>query len=403
MDHRHHHLKAWAAAAAAAALLAPAAQAQQTHPVTAAQRATAQQVAERGVPLAELAPRAPDTYVVQRGDTLWAIAALYLNRPWRWPELWGMNLQSVANPHLIYPGQTLFLDREGGYARLRTTAPGSAQQGPETVRVSPRTRSESLASASIPTLQAHLIKPFLAEPLVVDELELSQAPRIVAARDQRVILAHGDRVYARGPQGNPLELEPGAARQWRIFRNATPLKDPVSGQVLGYEAQFVGQATLVRGESVERSTNAKGEVQGEIVPATVELGRTVEEVRVGDRLLPVPERSFANYAPRAPREEVEAAVVSLYGGAAVRYAGQNSVIAINRGSDDGMQAGHVLQLITRGRVMTDKTDEDRPSLRLPNEPNGLAMVFRTFERVSYALVLQAQQPVVVGDRLVNPE
>ena len=401
MDHHYHHLKALAAAVATAALLAPAAQAQSNPPVSAGQRATAQQVAARGVPLDELAAGAPDTYVVQPGDTLWAISALYLKRPWRWPELWGMNLQSVANPHRIYPGQTLRLERQDGFARLRagTGADGALQ----TVRVSPRTRSESLAAAALPTLQMHLIEPFLAEPLVVDELELAQAPRIIAAPEQRVILASGDRVYARGPQGSPLELERGAPRKWRVFRNATPRKDPTSGEVLGWEAQFVGQATLVRGESVEQVRTAKGELQAEIVPATLQLERTPEEVRLGDRLLPAPERSYANFVPHAPRLDVDAAVVSLYGSVAVRYAGQNSVIAINRGSDDDIEPGHVLRLLTRGRQVIDKTDAERTSVRLPSETNGLAMVFRTFERVSYALVLQSRQPVVVGDQLVNPD
>ena len=192
-------------------------------------------------------------------------------------------------------------------------------------------------------------------------------------------------------------------REWRIFRNAIPMKDPITQAVLGYEAQFVGQATLVRGEAVEQVPDGKGGMRAEIIPATVQIHRAQEEVRVGDRLLPVPERQFAHYLPRAPHQEVDAAVVSLYGSAAVRYAGQNAVIALNRGSDDGLQAGHVLRLLTRGRSLVDKTDEQRSTVRLPTEANGLAMVFRTFERVSYALVLQAEQPVVVGDRLVNPQ
>ncbi|GAB1385001.1 LysM peptidoglycan-binding domain-containing protein [Melaminivora sp.] len=394
--HIHHPFKALAGAAVLA-LLTPCVQAQ--HPVSAEQRGTAQQVAQRGVPLAELAAGAPDRYVVQPGDTLWAISALYLQRPWRWPELWGMNLQAIANPHLIFPGQTLHLERQDGYARLRTSASGE----PETVRVSPRTRAASLVSTAVPTIQAHLIEPFLAEPMVVDAQELAQAPRIMAARDERVILASGDRAYARGPLSRPLELEPGVPREWRIFRNAIPMKDPITQAVLGYEAQFVGQATLVRGEAVEQVPDGKGGMRAEIIPATVQIHRAQEEVRVGDRLLPVPERQFAHYLPRAPHQEVDAAVVSLYGSAAVRYAGQNAVIALNRGSDDGLQAGHVLRLLTRGRSLVDKTDEQRSTVRLPTEANGLAMVFRTFERVSYALVLQAEQPVVVGDRLVNPQ
>ncbi|MBS0507300.1 MAG: LysM peptidoglycan-binding domain-containing protein [Proteobacteria bacterium] len=387
-------------ALAAASLLAPMAQAQQ-HPVSAAQRATAQQVASRGIAQSELAPNAPETYVVKRGDTLWGISGLYLQRPWRWPELWGMNLQEIANPHLIYPGQTLYLERADGYARLRTSPPGV--QETITVRVSPRTRYDSLASSALPTLKMHLIEPFLVQPLVVDELTLAQAPRIVATRDERVIMGNGDRAYVRGPQGSPLELTPEVPRQYRVFRNAVPLKDPNTGEVLGYEAQYVGRAELVRGESLEQSTLAKGERVTDIVPASVDLSAVKEEARIGDRLLPAPQRSFVSYAPHAPQQEVQASVVSIYGSSAVGNAGQNQVITINRGTDDGMEAGHVLQLRTKGDRIKDKTDEDRTTIRLPSEANGLAMVFLTFERVSYALIVQAQGSVRVGDRLVNPE
>ncbi len=383
---------------AAASLLAPLAQAQ-NYPISPAQRATAQQVASRGVPLAELAPNAPDTYVIQRGDTLWGISGMYLKRPWRWPELWGMNLQAIANPHLIYPGQTLYLERADGYARLRTS-PGGAT---ETVRVSPRTRYDSLAATALPTLKMHLIEPFLVQPLVVDDLALTQAPRIVATRDERVIMGNGDRAYVRGPQGSPLEMTPEAPRQYRIFRNTVPLKDPITGEVLGYEAQYVGRAELVRGESLEQSAGPKGEPVTDIVPATVDLSGVKEEARIGDRLLPAPQRSFVNYAPHAPQAPVEANVVSIYGSVVGGNAGPNQVIVINRGTDDNMEAGHVLQLRTGGLRMKDKTDEDRTEIRLPSEDNGLAMVFLTFERVSYALILQAERSVAVGDRLVNPE
>ena len=380
---------------AAATLLAPAAQAQ-NYPVTPGQRATAQQVAARGVPLAELAPNAPDTYVIRRGDTLWGISGMYLKRPWRWPELWGMNLQAIANPHLIYPGQTLYLEKADGHARLSTSRGGAG----ETVRLSPRTRHDSLAGMALPTLKMHLIEPFLVQPLVVDELTLAQAPRIVATRDERVIMGNGDRAYVRGPQGSPLEMTPEVPRQYRVFRNALPLKDPNTGEVLGYEAQYVGRAELVRGESIEPSPDGK---EAEIVPATVDLSGAKEAIRPGDRLLPAPQRSFVSYAPHAPQLPVQASVVSIYGADAVANAGQNQVIAINRGTDDGIQAGHVLQLRTGGLRIKDKTDEQRAEIRLPSEDNGLAMVFLTFERVSYALILQAQRGVVVGDRLVNPE
>ena len=396
-ESNHSALRAAALALLAGAALAPLAQAQH-YPITEQQRARAQQVAAQGVPVSELAPNAPDTYVVQRGDTLWGISGMYLQRPWRWPELWGMNLQSIANPHLIYPGQTLYLEKVDGRARLRTSAPGAQDGG--TVRVSPRVRTDSLADTALPTLKPHLVEPFLVQPLVVDELALQQAPRLIAMRDERIIMANGDRAYARGPQGNPLLMAPGTPRQYRVFRNATPLKDPVSGEVLGYEAQYVGRAELVRGEAVTLTPEGK---PADIIPATVDLHGAKEEMRAGDRLLPAPERGFSNYVPHAPQGAVDARVVSLYGSGAVAYAGSNQVIAINRGAQDGMQPGVVLRLLTRGERIKDKTDERRDMVSLPSESNGVAMVFLTFQRVSYALILQSQQAVRVGDRLVNPE
>ena len=387
----------WIALASCATALLGASALAQSPPVTSGQRATAQQVAQQGVPLAELAPNAPDIYVVRRGDTLWGIAGMYLKKPWRWPELWGMNLQAIANPHRIYPGQTLYLDRDGSHARLRTSA------ADETVRLSPRVRSESLADAALPTLKPHLIEPFLTEPLVVDAQTLERAPRIVATTDDRVLMASNDRAYVRGDAANPVRLEPGEPRQFHVFRNATALKDPLTGDILGYEAHFLGKARLVKGEDFEESANGRGGVQSDYVPATVDITMAKEEVRAGDRLLPAPERSFVNYVPHAPAVEVDARVVSLYGHSAVAYAGQNQVVAINRGSQDGMETGHVLDLLRDGGRIQDKTAPGKPLIKLPTERNGHAMVFRTFDRVSYALILDIRTPVRVGDRLVNPQ
>ncbi|NMM77209.1 peptidoglycan-binding protein [Rhodococcus sp. SRB_17] len=378
----------------AAATLAAPLQAQ-TFPVTADQRATAQQVAHQGIPLSELAPQAPDRYVVQRGDTLWGISGLYLRRPWRWPELWGMNLQAIPNPHLIFPGQTLYLEKRGGYARLSTLAAGT----PETVRVSPRTRSDSLSDSALPTLQPHLIEPFLVEPLVVDAQTLEHAPRIVATVDQRVLMSSGDRAYARGTAAAPLRVAAGVPRFYRIFRNAVALQDPLSGEVLGYEAQYLGQAELVRSETEAPAADGKATEQ---VPATVDIRASKEEVRAGDRLLPAPARAFSSYTPRAPQGAVDARVVSIYGSTAVANAAQNQVIAINRGERDGMESGHVLNLLTQGERLKDRTDPAKAIIQLPSESNGMAMVFRTFDRVSYALILDVRNTVRVGDRLVNP-
>jgi nucleoid-associated protein YgaU len=162
---------------------------------TPAQKATAQKVAQAGIPLNELSPNAPDNYTVKSGDTLWAISRLFLKSPWRWPELWGMNMTEIRNPHLIYPGQQLYLDKSSGRAVLRARSGVGAPT--DTVRVSPRTRTSSLADASIPTLPPNLIEPFLAEPIIIDEATLLRAPRIVATQENRVLLSRGDRAYAR--------------------------------------------------------------------------------------------------------------------------------------------------------------------------------------------------------------
>ena len=165
------------------AWMLPSAQAQ-NFPITPAQQATANQVAQAGIPLSELAADAPDRYTIKSGDTLWAISKIFLKSPWRWPELWGMNLNDIKNPHRIYPGQVLILERKNGMATLRVGSPDSPGAAPDapagsTVRVSPRTRFESLNDSALPTLSPSAIEPFLAEPVIVDEAGLRTAPRIV--------------------------------------------------------------------------------------------------------------------------------------------------------------------------------------------------------------------------------
>ncbi len=375
----------------------------QNLPVTAEQKAVAAQVAQAGIPLGELAADAPDNYTIKPGDTLWAISGLFLKSPWRWPELWGMNLGDIKNPHRIYPGQRLFLERKDGRATLRTSASASASESPptETVRVSPRTRYEALESGALPAIKAHLIEPFLAEPIIVDEQGLQNAPRIVAAQDSRVLLTRGDRAYARGQTGTPLLDAPGKQQEFRIFRSATPLKDPTSGEILGYEAQYVGKAVLVRSETSQTITGKDGKESTEIIPATIDILAAKEEMRVGDRLLPEPARELLSYVPRAPAGAIDGRIVSVYGSAVVNAA-QNQVVVINKGSRDGMERGHVLAIQKYGERLVDKTDATRPTIKLPDERNGLLMVFRTFDRLSYALVLDITDGVKVGDRLINP-
>ena len=373
----------------------------QNYPVTPQQRDTAQQTAQSGVPISELAPNAPDEYTVKPRDTLWAISRLYLRSPWRWPELWGMNMAEVQNPHRIYPGQVLYLDKSGGRARLALRRGGSDTPEGSTIKLSPRTRYESLSDMALPALSPSAIEPFLAEPVVVDEATLAIAPRIVAGNDNRVVLARGDRAYARGEPGAPLMEAPGPLQTYRVFRNATPLTDPGTGEILGYEAQYVGKAQLQRGES-----SVKEEVEGKEVifpvPATIDIVAAREEVRAGDRLLPEPPRQLLSYVPRAPAQPIaDGRIVSVYGNA-VQFAAQNQVVAINKGTIDGIENGHVLAILKNGATIIDKTGAAKETLKLPNERIGLLMVFRPFERVSYALVLEINDAPRIGDLLINP-
>lgn len=372
----------------------------QNFPITPAQRSTAQQVAQAGVPLSELAPDAPDSYTVKRGDTLWGISGKFLRSPWRWPELWGMNMDQIRNPHLIYPGQMLYLEKIDGVARLRM---GQPPGDTGTVRVSPRTRFEGVGDTSIPVLPPHIIEPFLNEAIIVDNAEeLENAPRIVAVPEDRVMVTQGLRAYARGRTAPLVEQDPRVAENFRVFRNAVPLKDPATGRVLAYEAKYLGTAELVRSETVEQEPGPMGVRKGSIVPATIDIKRAKEEMRIGDRLLPEPPRMIESYVPRAPAGPVDATIISVYGDA-VALVGQSSVVALSAGVNQGMETGYVMAIQKAGKVVTDRSMQgELARLRLPDERAGLLMVFRTFQNVSYALVLEVTTDVSVGDRVTNP-
>ena len=353
-------------------------------PITEQQRSTAQKAAQQGVPLSELVANAPDTYTIKRGDTLWDISKLFLKSPWRWPELWGMNLQDIRNPHLIYPGQLLYLDKAGGRARLRMGQP----VGDGTVKLSPRVRVEVPGFGAISSIPFNLIEPFLNEAIIFQGNELAAAPRIVATQEGRVLLSKNELAYVRGDIGQD--------RSFRIFREAKALKDPATGQVLGYEAAYVGAADFVRpGES-----RVAADGKPEIVPSTFLITSMRQEANVGDRLSAVPPREFSNYAPHAPSGELRGQIVSIYGDGL--SAGQNQIVALNRGAIDGMERGHVLALWTAGERVKDLTDPTRPTLTLPDERHGLLFVFRVFDRMSYALILNVKDPVKAGDRFTQP-
>jgi hypothetical protein len=374
--------------AAAASLLAlPAMAAEPNFPITPQQRSTAQQVAQAGVPLSELAPNAPDSHTVQSGDTLWDISKLFLKSPWRWPELWGMNLEQIRNPHLIYPGQVLVLEKTGDRARLRLAQSGSGAPD-NTVKLSPRIRSNLLDNGAIGSIPLHLIGPFLTEAVIFNNDELARAPRIVAAQEGYVAMSQGQLAYVLGDLGR--------ASGYRLFREPQPLYDFDTKELLGYEARYVGTAEFVRPGST--STEADGKPV--IVPATVAIQSVRMEVNVGDRLAPLPPRDLDAYVPHHPNKPMAGRVLQIYGDAL--SAGQNQIVALNRGARDGVERGHVLALWRQGDRQVKRIDGERSVLQLPNEQNGLLFVFNVFERTSYALILSVNVPVFAVDTFTQP-
>ncbi len=359
-------------------------------PITDQQRATAERVAQAGVPLSELAPNAPDSHTVKPGDTLWDISKLFLTSPWRWPELWGMNREQISNPHLIFPGQLLMLVKMDGRARLQLGQQhGGAQSGSDaTVRLSPRIRSSEFDGNAITAIPLNLIEPFLNDAVVFDTDELATAPRIVATPEGRVMVSRGDLAYARGDLSQ--------ATDYRVFRNTRPLLDPSTQEILGFEAPYLGTAELKQPE--QNRTLPDGRI--EVVPSTLMIKAVRQEIGVGDRLSPVPPRTFSRYIPHAPAAPIGGQIVSIYGDGL--NAGQNQIVALNRGRRDGLERGHVLALWQRGRSMVDSTSDKREVIHLPDERHGVLFVFQVYERVSYALIISVREPVRAGDRFSQP-
>jgi hypothetical protein len=353
-------------------------------PVTTEQRRVADQVAEAGVPLSALAPSAPDTYTVKRGDTLWDISKVFLTSPWRWPELWGMNKQQIANPHLIYPGQTLVLVKGAdGRAQLKVAEGSALPGGPgDLVRLSPRVRDATAErGAAISAIPNNLIEPFLSQPVIVGASELGKYPRIVATQEGRVNIGRGDTAYVRGVTDEKIE-------NYHVFRPARPLFDPddtARKSPIAYEAFYLGTARMAK----------KGEV------ATLRIQDSKQEIGVGDRLIPIERQALVNYVPHRPDKPVDGRIVSIYAG--VDQAGPQSIVAINRGAADGLEIGHVLALLETGATVQDRTVGGREFVKLPDERVGEMLVFRVFDRISYALIMNLIKPVKVGDRFTQPD
>ncbi|MBM3394045.1 MAG: LysM peptidoglycan-binding domain-containing protein [Betaproteobacteria bacterium] len=321
---------------------------------------------------------APDRYTVQQGDTLWDISARFLKSPWRWPDVWGINKDAVKNPHLIYPGDIIILDLTGATPRLRLEGVDDGGQsrwaGAEKLR--PQIRSQELSAAPIPTLSPRLIEPFLSRPLVLDPDSVVKAPHIVAAFDGRVALAKDDNVYVEGIGKNE-------GRRWNIYRQGRRFQDPDSRELLGYEGIYLGDFEVTKFGNI--STGA--------------ITRATQEIMVEDRLALALPTSAVPFVPRSPNKAVRGKVVAG-SDSSVGEIPPLSAIVINRGGRDGAEVGHVLGLFrTEGLVRAGSTGR---LIALPEQRYGVAMIFRVFPRMSYALVLSASSPVHIDDIAQNP-
>jgi len=321
--------------------------------------------AERPIQLADTAPA---QHVVVRGDTLWGISGRFLKEPWRWPEIWHMNREQIKNPHRIYPGDVIVLDRDAsGNPLLRI-------QKDEKLR--PKVYSE-LNETAIPPIPPNVIEPFISQPLVIEANELDTAAKIVATQQDRVFLGEGSIAYVN--DADPKQQD------WQVYRNGKPLYDPADDtKILGYEAFYLGTATQTR--------------PGQ--PATFEITSAKQEIGRGDRLIPASKPAMIHYVPHKPDTAVEGRVVSVYGG--VGSAGRGSIVSLSLGNQDGLEIGHVLAL-ERNRTITERNESDQKvSVQIPPERIGLLFVFRTFERISYALVVQSEGTVEVNDFVRTP-
>jgi LysM repeat protein len=325
-------------------------------------------------------PDAPMTYTVKRGDTLWDISSLFLRDPWLWPEIWQVNPQ-VENPHLIYPGDVLSLAYGAdGSPQIRLTQFGAA-------RLSPRLRSEGI-DGPIATIPYSAIAAFLTRPSVVTKEQAKSAPHVLAMRDGHMIGATGHEIYVRGLSG-------GQNSRYNVIHVGEPIRDLEDGDVVGYHGIYAASAVVTKPGRVSKAVLTEG----------------VRETLQGDRLIASEADIPTNFVPRAPKSDVSGQIISVVDG--VELIGQFQVVVINRGTRHGLEVGHVLAVDDAGDVVRDKFANRSwaglkvgsafaPRVQLPNERTGTMMVFKTYDRISYALIVGASQTIRVADRVRNP-
>ncbi|HSJ80832.1 MAG TPA: LysM peptidoglycan-binding domain-containing protein [Thiobacillus sp.] len=376
----------------------------------------------------KLQDNAPDTYVVVKGDTLWDISGRFLKDPWRWPQIWNLNRAEIKNPHWIYPGDLIVLDRSGKEPRLSLVRGGT--NGMRTVKLSPGVRATDIDGDAIQSIPIRVIHPFLSQPRVVPQGAFDDAPFILGSNAERVVLAAGDDAFATGGKD-------GVTR-WNVLRPGKALKDPETGEVLGYEVEYLGDArTLVAG-----------------APQKIRITQSAQEILPRDKLVEADDSTTFEYIPHAPEGQISGRIISAYGG--LTDSGRYQTVVINRGSRDGLEPGHVLSVFREGQAVTLTRDEkDRMTwvnektagvpnggawlyndvrclkengkvtydqaadvrsafrstcignsndraIKLPDARSGLLMVYRVYDRVSYALIMQSDGPVYLLDTVTTP-
>lgn len=336
----------------------------------------------------QLVDRPPETYTVQKGDTLWGISGKYLKEPWRWPDLWRMNRADIRNPHLIYPGDVIKLSYVDGQPQLSVTRGDTVVLEP-TIRVSP------LAERGIPSIPPNDLEPYLTRPLVTDRPGLPGAAEILHGRERaRVVRGAGDMVYVLG-------IDPKAGDLWYIYRPSNAIVNIEGTEVLGYENKFLGTARV--------------EKFGDL--STMRIESAVEEILIGDLMLPAPRETLVNYVPHAPSKPIDARILRVpYGGLETARGG---IVTLDRGAADGVEVGHVLAVYRMMPVIEDPRPSRQQTIILryldpttvftpreyvqaADERTGLLFVFRTFDRVAFAVVLNTTDPVRPGDFARTP-
>src|SRR5882757_5934718 len=331
-----------------------------------------------------LAPNAPDSYVVKRGDTLWGIAKVFLRDPWFWPEIWQVN-QQIQNPHLIYPGDTLRLVYIYGQPRL-TLQRGIMERG-DSARVLPRIRSQPL-EAAVTTIPYQTVAAFMSKPSVLANEQIKTAPYVFATRDSHVVISEGDTVYARG-FSDPAEM----GTHYNVIRVGDALRDPDDNRIVGYDGIFTGSGHVTRiGD-----------------PATLIMTESSRETEPGDKLFAGGVDVPLDFIPSPPKTRVNGRIMAVSDG--VTVIGQYQVVVINRGARDGLAPGNVLAVLEVGGSVRDTVNHGylggmsrlgAKNVQLPNERTGTFMVFKTFDQISYGLIMEAKGIIRVADLVENP-